>query len=394
LTGAAPGGDLLSTNVSVATQLSFLINGTAVNVSLAVSTAITANQIAASIVAEINNANITGVTAYTLNGSQWVLEGTGGTDLNLQYSFLAGTASGIFSIGGSVIGMTGSLSGMWGNSVAGTVANYNGQSSAIAKAVAINAVQGTSNVLATVQPNAVTGTGVIAATALNSGDVHINGQDIGAVTVTASDGTGALAAAINNLQATTGVTASVNGNGQLVLTAADGRNITVTTSSAAIGTALGLSGTATNGTYIYRSAIKLSDNGNIALTSPTDLFDLTGAHGTSQTIAASVATYNVAGIKLDTQAHAQEAILTVDSALQQVDNINAGIGAIQNRLQFTVNSLQVASENMSSSESTIKDADFASEVATFTRNQIMVQAGVAMVAQANTTSQYALQLLR
>ncbi len=59
-----------------------------------------------------------------------------------------------------------------------------------------------------------------------------------------------------------------------------------------------------------------------------------------------------------------------------------------------MNNLQISSENMSASESQIKDADFASEVATFTRNQIMVQAGTAMVAQANTVSQYALQLLR
>ena len=181
----------------------------------------------------------------------------------------------------------------------------------------------------------------------------------------------------------------------LVLTAADGRNITVTTRTQGIGTNLGLSAaSATNNTWIFRSSIQLDDPNNFTLTSPNDLFDLTGVHSTSQTVASDVSTYNVANIKLDTQANAQQAILTIDSALNQVDNINAGIGALQNRLQFTVNNLQVASENMSSSESTIKDADFASEVATFTRNQIMVQAGVAMVAQANTTSQYALQLLR
>ncbi len=124
------------------------------------------------------------------------------------------------------------------------------------------------------------------------------------------------------------------------------------------------------------------------------MFNLTGAAGTSISVAADVSTYNVAMVKLDTQANAQAAILTIDSALNQVNSIRAGIGAVQNRLQFTVNNLQIASENMSASESRIKDADFASEVATFTRNQIMVQAGVAMVAQANTTSQYALQLLR
>ena len=117
---------------------------------------------------------------------------------------------------------------------------------------------------------------------------------------------------------------------------------------------------------------------NFTLTSPSDLFDLTGVHETSRTVASDVSTYNVANVKLDTQINAQAAILTIDSALNQVNGIRAGVGAVQNRLQFTVNNLQIASENMSASESRIKDADFASEVATFTRNQIMVQAGVAM----------------
>ncbi len=388
-------GDFASTDVGSGATLTFTINGTAVNVTLAASTAITGDQLATSIAYQINQAAIAGVSAFTINGSQWVLQGTDGVNLNLQYSYNAGTGvSAVFSIGGSYIGMNGSLSDMWGNSVAGTILNANGESSAIAKAVAINAIQGTSDVAATAQPNVVTGTGAITGTAIQSGQVYINGQDIGAVTVTGSDGTGALATAINNLQQTTGVSASVNADGKLVLTAADGRNIAVTVASAGIAGALGLSGTGTNNSYLYRSGIKLTDANNFSLTSASDLFDLTGQHGTSQTVAADVSTYNVANIKLDTQANAQEAILTIDSALNQVDTINAGIGALQNRLTFTVNNLQVASENMSSSESTIKDADFAAEVATFTRNQIMVQAGVAMVAQANTTSQYALQLLR
>ncbi len=396
ITSAAPGADLASTDVSVATYLSFIINGNAVTVSLAASTAITADQLATSIVTKINNASITGVYAKTLGGSGWILEASAGTNVNLQYSFVAGNVSGKFSIGGQAIGMTGSLSNMWGNSNAGTIGNYNGETSAIAKAVAINAIQGASNVLATAQPNVVTASGSIAATTLASGDVYINGQDIGAVTVTANDGTGALATAINNLQGTTGVSASVNANGRLVLTASDGRNIALTTRTAAIGGAggLNLSGTATNTSWLYRSSLKLNDISNFSLTSSSDLFDLTGAHETSRTVASDVSTYNVSLLKLDTQANAQAAILTIDSALNEVNGIRAGVGAVQNRMEFTVNNLQIASENMSASESRIKDADFAAEVATFTRNQIMVQAGVAMVAQANTTSQYALQLLR
>jgi flagellin len=278
---------------------------------------------------------------------------------------------------------------------ANALTSYNGESSAIAKAVAINTVQGNTGVTAAAQKNAATATTAIQAANLVDGDVYINGVNIGAVTVLGNDSSGTLTTAINNVQGTTGVTASVDGNGKLVLTAADSRNITVTTNTSGIGaTSLGLSGTQTNNTWLYRAAIQLNDPSNFSLTSSTSLFNLDGSANTSQAVAASVSTYNVSLLKLDTQDHAQSAILTIDSALNQVNAIRAGVGAVQNRMEFTVNNLQIASENMSASESRIKDADFAAEVATFTRNQIMVQAGVAMVAQANTTSQYALQLLR
>ena len=213
-------------------------------------------------------------------------------------------------------------------------------------------------------------------------------------TVTANDSTGTLVTAINNQTTSTGVSASIDANGKLVLTATDGRNITVTTKTSAIGTSLGLSGTATNSTWLYRSSVKLNDDSSFTITSANSIADLTGSAGTSLSVASDVATYNVAGITIDTSDHAQAAILTIDAALDDVNAIRAQIGAVQNRLEFTVNNLNIASENMSASESRIRDADFAAEVATFTRNQIMVQAGVAMVAQANTTTQIALQLLR
>jgi flagellin len=297
------------------------------------------------------------------------------------------------SIGG--IGMTGTLSTMFGNSTAGTVTNYNGESSAIAKAVAINAIRSQSGVLATAQKNEVTADTAIAAVTLESGDVYINGYDIGAVTVQTNDSTGALVTAINNKTTDTGVTASVNADGKLVLTAEDGRNIAITTSTAAIGsTSLGLSGTATNSTWLYRSSVRLNNNESFTISSANDVVDLTGTNTTAVSVAADVSTYNVASISLITQEDAQAAILTIDAALDDVNAARSQIGAVQNRLEFTVNNLNIASENMSASQSRIKDADFAAEVAAFTRNQIMVQAGVAMVAQANTSTQYALQLLR
>jgi flagellin len=370
------------------------INGTSVGVGLTGTlSGADSSTIAAAVQAAINNAGVANVAARTISGSAWVLEATGGTNLQLAAQGMGSTSAGLVT----ALGLgTASLLAMWGSGNAGTaVANYNGESSAIAKAVSINGIKGTSGVLGTAQKNSVTATGAIGAVNLASGDLYINGVNIGAVTVLQNDSTGALVTAINNKSGSTGVTSSVDATGKLVLSAADGRNIAVTTTTAAIGTtSLGLSGTASNSTWLYRSGIKLNDPDNFALTSSSSLFDLTGAAGTNVAIAADVSTYNVANVRLDTQTNSQAAILTLDAALVQVNGIRAGIGAVQNRLEFTVNNLQIASENMSASESRIKDADFASEVAKFTRNQIMVQAGVAMVAQANTTSQYALQLLR
>jgi flagellin-like hook-associated protein FlgL len=91
---------------------------------------------------------------------------------------------------------------------------------------------------------------------------------------------------------------------------------------------------------------------------------------------------------------AQEAISIVDQALQRVSDQRSRLGAIQNRLESTIRNLDVASENLSASESRIRDVDVAEETVTSTRNQILLQAGVAALAQANQLPQSVLQLLR
>ncbi|MDR7568936.1 MAG: flagellin, partial [Armatimonadota bacterium] len=77
----------------------------------------------------------------------------------------------------------------------------------------------------------------------------------------------------------------------------------------------------------------------------------------------------------------------VDGAIGQVSGSRAGFGAVQNRLEHTVANLGVALENMSAAESRIRDADMAQEMVVFTRNQILLQAGTAMLAQANAAPQ-------
>jgi flagellin len=84
----------------------------------------------------------------------------------------------------------------------------------------------------------------------------------------------------------------------------------------------------------------------------------------------------------------------IDTQINDVSAARAGLGASQNRFESTINSLNVAMENLSASESRIRDADMALEMVTFTRNQILSQAGTAMLAQANQGSQGVLQLLR
>jgi flagellin len=95
-----------------------------------------------------------------------------------------------------------------------------------------------------------------------------------------------------------------------------------------------------------------------------------------------------------TVSSANDAIQRVDSALTSVSSLRGTLGAIQNRFESTINSLQSVSENLTASRSRIQDTDFAAETAALTRSQILQQAGTAMVAQANSIPQNVLSLLQ
>ena len=96
---------------------------------------------------------------------------------------------------------------------------------------------------------------------------------------------------------------------------------------------------------------------------------------------------------LDVTTAADAAITTLDSAIAAVSTQRSTLGATQNRMEHTIANLQVAQENLSASESRIRDTDMALEMVSFTRHQIMAQAGTAMLAQANQAPQSILQLL-
>jgi flagellin len=102
----------------------------------------------------------------------------------------------------------------------------------------------------------------------------------------------------------------------------------------------------------------------------------------------------IKALTFGTAANALTSITAVDTAIGTVSTERAKLGAVQNRFEHTINSLNVAVENLSASESRIRDTDMASEMVNFTRANILSQAGTAMLAQANSAPQSVLQLLR
>ncbi|MBI5665816.1 MAG: flagellin FliC [Nitrospirae bacterium] len=116
--------------------------------------------------------------------------------------------------------------------------------------------------------------------------------------------------------------------------------------------------------------------------------------GSFSNIDASSLGLDAAGVSsIDNVTSAQSMLTVVDSAIGTVSTRRGNLGAVQNRLGSTISNLEIASENLSAANSRIKDADFAVETANLTKSQIILQAGVAVLSQANTIPQYALQLL-
>ena len=97
---------------------------------------------------------------------------------------------------------------------------------------------------------------------------------------------------------------------------------------------------------------------------------------------------------LQTPDEANRAIGTLDEAIKKINKQRADLGAYQNRLEMTVKGLDVGAENLQASESRIRDTDMAKEMVDFTKNQVLTQAGTAMLAQANQSSQNVLSLIR
>jgi len=108
----------------------------------------------------------------------------------------------------------------------------------------------------------------------------------------------------------------------------------------------------------------------------------------------NVGALNLTSTNVSTSGNALDALSNIDSAISAVASARANIGSLQNRIDAAVGNLQVAGENITAAESRIRDADIAFESAKFVRNQILVQAGTSILAQANTLPQQALALLQ
>jgi flagellin len=105
-------------------------------------------------------------------------------------------------------------------------------------------------------------------------------------------------------------------------------------------------------------------------------------------------TLALSSVNVSTSGNALSALSNIDSAISAVASARANVGSLQNRLDAAVGNLQVVHENITAAESRIRDADIAFETAKFVRNQILVQAGTSILAQANTLPQQALALLQ
>ena len=111
------------------------------------------------------------------------------------------------------------------------------------------------------------------------------------------------------------------------------------------------------------------------------------------TCTASALGFSGASASISTQALAQQALTTINQAIMSKDTIRANLGALQNRLENTITNLQIQAENLQAAESRISDVDVAAEMTEFVRYQILTQAAVAMLSQANSLPRMALQLM-
>jgi flagellin len=294
--------------------------------------------------------------------------------------------------------------------------------SAIAIANAINASSDLTGVTAKANALTIDGTTTTVIAASATATLVINGVSMDIAldqNDTAQDTRANVAKEINKFSGLTGVEATDNGRGGLSLTAADGRNVSVWfDSDEAAAANFGLAGATINGTNTAYTALGVTDPTDVSAANVQTAYAtvrLESAKGIS--VAAGSLAYGTASnftnlgfeensygtdagglkvkdIDVSTQEGASAALSSIDEALNSVSLDRANLGAVQNRLEATVNNLSSNSTNLVASRSRILDADFAAETTNLAKAQVLGQAAQAMLAQANQSQQQVMSLLR
>ncbi len=214
----------------------------------------------------------------------------------------------------------------------------------------------------------------------------------------------ALVTEINRQAGTTGVSAELKANGDIKLTQPEGKDIIVKDFSHSVaGKIMKVQG------LDLKTATTLTQGGkNFTVVTGDITLHSSGTYTVSSSVANSAGSIlNVAAntqvgsqdkklntIDISSAAGSQAAIGIVDASLSQINGMRAALGAVQNRMESTISNLEIQSENINAARSRIMDADFAAETAALARNQILQQAGTAMLAQANQLPQGVLALLQ
>ncbi len=214
--------------------------------------------------------------------------------------------------------------------------------------------------------------------------------------------------AFNEVSSKTGITAKLNSDSTaIILTADDGATINIgatTTGSASMGIILG-NGTGlpvtlaanTSGTVSAGGQVTLDSSKSYSVTTSSNAAFREGVLGSAAVAVSTTVSSTlkkVSELDVSTVAKATDSLRIVDSALDAINGQRAKFGALQSRFESTIANLQTSSENLSAARSRIRDADFAFETANLTRVQILQQAGIAMLAQANALPQNVLSLLQ
>lgn len=275
--------------------------------------------------------------------------------------------------------------------------SYADDASAAEIAAAINTAASSVGITATAD-NSVTLSSLSAAGTISfdlAGQDGVAATSI-AATITDANDLSSLVDAVNGASASTGVTAAfttVGDRSSITLSNGTGDDISLETfaDAAATGTTVSFGGT----TLVDEGADVATKIGTVSVTSTQGQISFASANTEVFAAASGAGSFSsVAGADISTSAGASAAIATIDAALAQVSTGRSELGAYQNRFESVINSLQVASENAEASRSRIQDADFAVETANLAKSQVLQQAGISVLAQANAAPQQVLALLQ